>query len=202
MLKIKIKNSYSDNKLIEIYKETSDKEAIAILYKRYTRFVFLVAMKFIKDEETAKEIASVVFEKIINELTNREIKYFKSWLYVVVRNECMLLHRKNNLRMKKEQDYEYLTKNFVEIQSFEHLNREEQKQEQISELNKALALLSEEQRKCIELFYLEEKSYLQISQLTGYSLKNVKSYLQNGKRNLKKKLQTSGLFLLLILLTI
>jgi len=55
----------------------------------------------------------------------------------------------------------------------------------LQQLPNAISNLNTEQRLCINLFYLKEKCYEEISMQTGYSLKQVKSYIQNGKRNLK-----------------
>ena len=57
--------------------------------------------------------------------------------------------------------------------------------------------LGEEQKVCVTLFYLEQQSYQQVSGVTGFSMLQVKSFIQNGKRNLKliverKLKQTNG----------
>lgn len=191
---------HSDTELIARYKDTGDINIPAHLYKRYTRFVFLVSMKYLQNEELAEEAASRVFEKLLTELKNHDISFFKSWLYTVTRNECMMMHRKHSYRQKKQTEYENETDNFVEFQPADHLNDKEQKEEQIQALGKALEQLKEEQKKCVDLFYLKEKSYAEICEITGYSMKEVKSYIQNGKRNLKIKLSEAGLFSLMILL--
>ena len=69
-----------------------------------------------------------------------------------------------------------------------HLNNEEIDKDKFKNLQEALNLLNTEQKKCVELFYLKEKSYIEIAELTGFNLKQVKSYIQNGKRNLKNYL--------------
>lgn len=53
----------------------------------------------------------------------------------------------------------------------------------------ALKELKADQKTCVELFYLKHMSYGDIVDVTGYDLKKVKSYIQNGKRNLKLKLE-------------
>ncbi len=181
-------SNYSDKELTELYRKGENKVVIAQLYKRYTRFVFLVAMKYMQDEYSAQEIASKVFEKLIVKLKEKEINHFKSWLFKVTQNECMMMHRKSKSEKINEKKYGNEETNFVEFQQIEHLNDRTREEQKLQELKKAIQQLKEEQRKCIELFYLQEKSYAEISQITGFSIKKVKSYIQNGKRNLKNKL--------------
>jgi RNA polymerase sigma-70 factor (ECF subfamily) len=52
-------------------------------------------------------------------------------------------------------------------------------------LEQSLIELSQEQRHCVTLFYLQKKSYQQISESTGFNYMQVKSFIQNGKRNLR-----------------
>jgi RNA polymerase sigma-70 factor (ECF subfamily) len=52
-------------------------------------------------------------------------------------------------------------------------------------LTEALKELNTEQQVCVTLFYIEKKSYQQISEHTGYTMMQVKSHIQNGKRNMK-----------------
>ena len=73
-----------------------------------------------------------------------------------------------------------------------HQNKAEEKEVQYTQLEKAIEELNEDQRKCIELFYLKEKSYNDIVDLTGYTMNEVKSFIQNGKRNLKIKLDKNS----------
>lgn len=193
---------YSDSELIGRYKKTKDTQIPGTLFKRYTRYVFLVSMKYLKDEELAREASARVFEKLITELLNHKISYFKSWLYSVTKNECMMMLRKEQFRNKKRSEYKNETQYFVEFQPETHLKEKEQNEQRIKELEKAVSRLKDEQKTCIELFYLHEKSYAEISEITGFSLKEVKSYIQNGKRNLKNILTETGLFTMLVFLVL
>jgi RNA polymerase sigma-70 factor (ECF subfamily) len=60
-----------------------------------------------------------------------------------------------------------------------------QKNHEIEMMHLAIAKLNDEQRICIQAFYLQKKSYQDIAEETKYSIGEVKSYIQNGKRNLK-----------------
>ncbi len=79
------------------------------------------------------------------------------------------------------------TINVMESDEFLHLlSEEESPEEQLKALHHCLEKLPEEQRTSITRFFLEEMSYADIVEQTGFTLNNVKSYIQNGKRNLKK----------------
>ena len=197
-----ITTKYSDTELIEAYKKSGDVQHVGTLFKRYTQFVFLVSMKYLKDEEHAHNVAAIVFEKLLTELKNHEITYFKSWLYTVTKNECMMIFRKKQSRQKKQAEYEKDAKTFVEFEHSEHLSEKEEKEVQIDELGKAMNQLNPEQKLSIELFYLEQKSYSEVCEITGFEMKKVKSYIQNGKRNLKNILTEGGLFIVTLIIGI
>jgi RNA polymerase sigma factor (sigma-70 family) len=66
-----------------------------------------------------------------------------------------------------------------------NLNNESVLDQDMETLKKCIDQLKDEQKECIKLFYLEEKCYQEIAESTSYELKKVKSYIQNGKRNLR-----------------
>lgn len=175
-------------------------QILGTLYKRYTEFVFLVSMKYVKNEEDAREVSALVFEKLISVLTEHDVEYFKSWLYSVTRNECMMIFRKQQTKRKRKKEYEKEAESFVEFEHESHLSGKQAKEEQLTELKKAMSQLNKEQKQSVDLFYLQQKSYAEICDITGYELKKVKSYIQNGKRNLKNMLSESGIFVFLLLI--
>lgn len=192
----------SDNELIELYRKENDKELIGHLFSRYTRFVFLVSVKYLKDEADSQDAVMQIFEKLFKDLLIHEIDNFKAWLHTVTRNHCLMKLRKEKNLAYKRKDFQIDSQNFME--SEEYFHQTEKSQDEINEelAREAIKGLNPEQKKCIELFYLESKSYQEITDLTGYSLKKVKSYIQNGKRNLKNKLINSGVsgFIIILIL--
>ena len=181
----------TDNELISEFKGTGNKLIIGVIYKRYAHLVFGLSMKYLKDEEDAEDMVIHVFTRLIDDLRKHEIEFFKSWLYTYTKNFCLMQMRSAKSKRIKEQDYRENVKTLME--SSEDMHRiSVQKEIQLNSLEKAIEELSDEQQKCIRLFYLNEKSYQEIAQETGYSLNNVKSYIQNGKRNLKIKLESMG----------
>ncbi len=175
----------TDQELLVIYCNKDDKQALAILFKRYYHLVFGVAMKYLQEQELAKDLTMQVFEKLITELKKHQIDYFKSWLYRVAQNACLMELRKKNSNTKPLE--ESILRSMENDAETHHIV---EKERLLVSMENELANLPPEQQQCITLFYLERKSYNDICQLTGFTFKEVKSYIQNGKRNLKIKLQT------------
>lgn len=145
-------------------------------------------MKYLKDEDEAQDTVIAIFTKLFDDLIKHQVEYFKSWLYTYSKNHCLMVIRSAKTKLKHELAYGEDVKLFVEKADEMHQNANKREQEYVA-LEKALAELNDEQRTCVELFYIKNKSYTDIVELTGYSLNNVKSYIQNGKRNLKIKLE-------------
>lgn len=182
-------NHFSDNELITEYKNTKNNVFVGILYKRYAHLVLGLSLKYLKDEDEAKDAVMQIFEKLLSDLLKHNIEYFKSWLYTFSKNHCLMIIRTKQSLLKKEIELELHADSFMETHSQLHLNHNNDKEKQYLALEHAITELNKEQKECIELFYLKSKSYHEIAEKTGFSLNEVKSYIQNGKRNLKIKLE-------------
>ncbi len=183
----------SDNQLVILYKENLDKEIVGELFKRYTQFVFLVSLKYLKNETLAKDAVMQIFEKLFDDLRNHKIEIFKSWLYMVTRNHCLMNLRKQQSDLKKNLEFKKDTENFMENDFNLHLKENEVKELKENAVQNAVNQLNKEQKECVSMFYFEGKSYSEIADVTSYSEKKVKSYIQNGKRNLKNILTKKGI---------
>jgi len=181
------RNQLSDVELIERYRHSYDNAYIGELFQRYTHMLFGVCMKYLKDEDRAKDAVMDVFEKVLKDLKRHKVDNFRTWVYSVTKNQCLMTMRKQKSIDARHDGYTYMSKQIMESDLPAHLN-EESEEETDRKLNVAIGSLKDEQQKCIRLFYFEKRSYEQIEVQTGYSIKQVKSYLQNGKRNLKMKL--------------
>jgi RNA polymerase sigma-70 factor (ECF subfamily) len=182
-------NQYSDLELIAEYKNTQNKVFVGILYKRYAHLVLGLSLKYLKNEDDAKDAVMQIFEKLFTDLLKHPIEYFKSWLYTYSKNFCLMIIRSGQSKLKKELDLENNADLFMETESVLHLNKAEDKEKQYEDLELALGQLNEEQKKCLDLFYFKDKSYVEIAEITGLTNNEVKSHIQNGKRNLKIKLE-------------
>jgi RNA polymerase sigma-70 factor (ECF subfamily) len=180
-------DQFSDQDIITNYRKDQDPEWIGILFERYTHLVFGVCMKYLKNEEDSKDAVMHIFENLVNNLLNHKIENFKSWLHTLTRNHCLMQLRKTRTASKyQENELTKLQESIVESADPMHLNNEKELDQMLEKLSNGIGKLSKEQSVCIELMYLKEKSYKEIATLTGYNLKQVKSYIQNGKRNLQQ----------------
>jgi RNA polymerase sigma-70 factor (ECF subfamily) len=126
-----------------------------------------------------------IFEKLITELPKRKIENFKPWLHVITRNHCLMYLRSEKTRTSNEERIAESQEFFMESSYDLHLNNEQVLDSDLESLKKCIDELKLEQKECVKLFYLEEKCYQEIADETKYELKKVKSFIQNGKRNLK-----------------
>ncbi|MFT6503870.1 MAG: RNA polymerase sigma-70 factor (ECF subfamily) [Crocinitomicaceae bacterium] len=177
------KNKYktlSDDELLRTYKERQSSEVIGEYYQRYGHLVMGTSMKYLKNKFDAEDLVMNLFEKLPGKLLSHNISNFKSWLYMVTKNEClMLLRKKGNLTSS-------LTR---ELEDTDDVDLKIEKEAQLEMLEDAIEDLKEDQKECIKLFYIEKKSYQEITEMLRMDIKKVKSAIQNGKRNLKLNLE-------------
>jgi RNA polymerase sigma factor (sigma-70 family) len=181
----KYKN-HSDNELINKFLETNDSAFVGELYERYGHLVLGLCIKYLKNKDEAKDLVIQIFTDLMTDLKKHKIQYFKSWLYVYSKNACLMELRKRQRELKKELELQENVHLVMDFSDPEHLN---EKEKQIRFMEIALEELSEDQKVCVDLFYLKNKSYQEIMDHTGYSNNEVKSHIQNGKRNLKIKME-------------
>ncbi|MCI4669339.1 MAG: sigma-70 family RNA polymerase sigma factor [Bacteroidia bacterium] len=181
----------SDEELALNYRTSQESMYVGELYERYTHIVYLVCMKYVKNEGESEDLSMQVFEKLMVDLAKYEVRSFKYWLHTVTKNHCLayLEKKKKHRRTTEELKEEISTSEELIPQAYQDvLDRELT----LERLENAITYLKDAQRVCIELFYLQKKSYQEVAEMTGYSLKQVKSYIQNGKRNLKIHLTNSS----------
>jgi RNA polymerase sigma factor (sigma-70 family) len=170
--------NHTDAELLSFYARDNNPEWIGILLERYTLLLLGVCMKYLKDEQEAKDCVQQIFLKVLTEAGKYKIEFFKSWLYMVAKNHCLMRLR----------DKGRLTREITEGTLVEDAHdRPETSLDDLAHdhLEAALNELNEEQRQSVILFYLKKMSYQQVAEKTGFTLLQVKSYIQNGKRNLK-----------------
>ena len=186
--KHKLKN-LTDEDLIRLYRKEEDTVYVGELFERYTDLAFLVSMKYLKDKEEAKDVTMQVFERLIKDLKKYEVRSFKYWLHTVVKNQCLANLDKQQRKREKNEDYRESEMAIMELEPGPSLLGETTPEElRLGRLEEAIKNLKNDQKTCIELFFLQQKSYKEITEMTGFSLLQVKSHIQNGKRNLKIQL--------------
>ncbi len=151
-----------------------------MLYNRYIPLVYGLCLKYLQNADKAEDATMQLFEDLLRKVKNYDIKVFKTWLYSVAKNHCFQLLRKKEIEVSLNSD-----NLIMESDSITHLFNEDDSNSRLTALNKCIEKLPEPQRISIQKFFMEELSYAEIVDITGYQLKSVKSYIQNGKRNLK-----------------
>ena len=171
----------TDQQLLEQFYTDQNNEWLGILLQRYTLLLLGVCMKYLKNEDQAKDSVQQIFLKVILELQKYKVEYFKSWLYMVTKNHCLMILRQRKGKITAE------INDRLSATPGEEIDRQtlEQNDHTLKLMEVSLKELNPEQQQCVTLFYLEKKSYQAVSEETGFSMLQVKSYIQNGKRNLK-----------------
>lgn len=169
----------TDEDLLSSYQSTSDSEIIGVLFNRYVHLVYGLCLKYLKDRDEAQDAVMEIFESLQKKLKTHQVQHFKSWLYMVSKNHCLM-------HLRKQSPIEKINGSIMENDLIMHPKDEEQSiDEDLTALERCLEQLRDDQQQCVRLFYLKQHSYEEVSQLTSFALKKVKSYIQNGKRNLK-----------------
>ena len=174
-----ISSDADDAVLIERFKSTGNLNHLAELYQRYMDLAYAVSLKYLKDAEAAKDAVMEVFEELSEKLKRHDVTNFKSWLYTLVKNHCLM-----KLRSAARNKSVNLDENNVQLHDNLHQDGDE-KEWQLQQMAECIGKLAAEQKLTIELFYLQEKCYKEITQITGLEWNKVRSLIQNGRRNLK-----------------
>ena len=175
---------YTDQELLEAFSKKNDQHFLAALYTRYTHLVYGVCMKYLKNPDDASDAVMNIYEKLSQDIHRHEIIKFSTWLYVITRNHCLMELRSRKSQDRRHEMWQNEQDLFMESEEFLHpVDEEDELHSQ--QLKLCIEQLKAEQKSCIELFYYQNKCYLEIAQQLKIEEKKVKSHLQNGKRNLK-----------------
>jgi RNA polymerase sigma-70 factor (ECF subfamily) len=184
-----ISTTETDKELVAAFKQSGNTDYLSTLYQRYMDLVFGVCLKYFKDAERCKDAVMDIYEELNTKLRQHEVDNFKGWLHVLTRNYCLM-----QLRSPKNMKTTEFNADFVQSIENTHLNGEVlEKESNFIKLEQCLDTLQEEQKQSVQLFYLENKCYNEITAITGYDWNKVRSYIQNGRRNLKLCMDEKGL---------
>ncbi len=180
-----------EKQLIERFRESQDLDLLGKLYQPYMHLVYGVCLKYLRDSDLAQDAVMAIFEELVVKLSKHEVENFKSWLYVLSKNHCLMELRKQ--KRKRTDNFDYSDLELMENgQVLHHEDDYTVQEDNLERLTTCIAQLKKEQKRCVELFYLDKKSYQEITDSTSYELKKVKSYIQNAKRNLKQCMEQGG----------
>ncbi len=169
----------SEHDLLNRYREFGSQQDLATLYTPYMDMVFGVCLQYFKNAEDAQDSVSIIYEELVVKLRKHQVDHFKAWLHQVTRNHCLMALRKKKLPVQELQE------GVVQSEDLLHLEDVNLKENRLTSMETCLETLPETQKTAIQLFYLQEKCYQEIADITGYALNMVKSHIQNGRRNLK-----------------
>ena len=182
----------TDADFVTAYRDTGDLELLGELYERHIDMVYAVCFKYLRNDEDSKDAVMALFEQLITDLRRHEVTNVKSWLHTVARNHCLM-----HLRNRKLHDADNsVNVNFMdgEARLITRYDNEDDDsldlEHNLTRLEECLKTLPVEQHTCLDLFYFHEKTYADIADLTGYDPARIRSYLQNGRRQLKRCLTT------------
>ncbi len=175
----------SDKDLVDIYRQEGDMEVLGELYNRYLEMIYGVCMKYLKNETDSEDAAMQIFELVAKRLPNHEVEYFKSWVYRVASNHCLDLMRKKTKVQDKKADYENMESRRIPRLINEEEDSWKWREEQLGVLEDCIEALKDQQKISITLFYLDGKSYDELSEIMSLEWSKIRSLIQNGKRNLK-----------------
>ncbi len=178
-----LRNSHidkSDEELIRLYRTDQRLDWLSTLYLRYASLVYGVCLKYLQDRDDAQDAVMEIHEKLITSLLRHEVSYFRGWLHVFARNHCLMI-----IRSRKGQAFEEITPTLMENGQSLHPEEDVVLERENERLERCLKGLAGPQQQCVTLFYYEDKCYKEITAITGFDHNQVKSFIQNGKRNLK-----------------
>ena len=178
-------HKYSDAELLSFYRRTRKPDYLIGLYERYMPLVYGVALKYLKNVPDAQDAVMQIWEELFEKVLHHDIQVFKAWLYSCVRNYCLM-----ELRRRSGNNFVGWFGSSKFPNAIEYIRDTDPQEKALQECMEALP---EKQRLCIRYFFMDELSYKEIGQTSGFTLKMVKSFIQNGKRNLQLCLERKGI---------
>ncbi len=186
---IKTLSRLSDESLLHKFQQTGNTLYFEELYQRFSHLVYGVGLKYLQSAADSADMTNQLFEKWLQNPPAAPVQSVKNWVYRAAVNACHSRKRESQSEAKKQFEWSAFEKSgqtFMENEGFLRLIKRRENETDLEEkLEKAIIQLPEVQQRCIRLFFFEKKSYKKIASITGYPELKVKSYLQNGKRNLK-----------------
>jgi RNA polymerase sigma-70 factor (ECF subfamily) len=187
VLKISSLKEPTDDQLLLQFKQTGDQHALAVLYLRYSELLYGVCLKYLEDADDAKDAVMNIYQELLKKVPQHEIQNFKSWVYVLTKNYCLM-----QLRSAKKNITVSLEQHSMQSDDFSHLDSVIEKEEAFKRLEKCIEKLPGEQQQSIKLFYYDSKCYNEIAETTSMDWNKVRSLIQNGRRNLKNCMEKNA----------
>jgi RNA polymerase sigma-70 factor (ECF subfamily) len=181
-------NALSDQELVKLYYQNGEQPYLAALYQRYAGLLYGVCYKYLKAPDLAQDACADIYEQLVTKVRKYSIDNFSAWLHSLARNHCL-----QQLRQQKKAPTVEMQDHLVQLDDSWHLEAVMEKEEHLNRLQDCLSQLNADQKNSIELFYFQQKSYLEIEKHTGLAWNMVRSHIQNGRRNLKQCMEQINL---------
>ncbi len=175
----KISTTFSDAELVQLYKTTSNANTLGDLYSRYMDLIYGLCLQYLKQPDDAQDAVINIYEELTSKLKKYEVENFKAWLYQLSKNHCLM-----KLRSQKSK-IQYVDAELMHLAENEHLHLVIDKENNLNSMEHCIGQLPHEQKQAIQLFYLQEKCYKEIADATAIDINKIRSFIQNGRRNLK-----------------
>lgn len=176
-LRRKAITSESDEDLVRLLRE-GHRSALGHLWDRYAHLLYGVGMKYLKDPERSKDEVAELFAGLSDLVKKHEVKVFRPWVHTVMRNRCLqvLRNAKPSVAIPEE---------LIQAPATDPSDDAVLHEATLQHLERAIDELNAEQQLCIRSFHLERLSYQQVAERTGLTTDQIRSHLQNGRRNLR-----------------
>ena len=178
----------TDRELSDLYRRSGEAAVLGELYQRHMHMVYGVCLKYLRSREESKDAVMQIFEHLTKTFGRHEVDNFPAWLHTITKNHCLMVLRSVGRETAEEHLEKFSDGNMENAENPYHQD-ERYSEEELLCLEQSIEGLPDDQRVCVRMFYLEQKSYKEVSEATGLDLNKVKSHIQNGKRNLKISLE-------------
>lgn len=170
----------TDKELADLYKSSGNQDLLATLYTRYSDLLFGVCMKYLKNADSAADACTDIYVELVSKMLKHEVQQVKAWLHTVARNHCLM-----KLRGDKKMPTDEFPDHLMQTEDDWHPDNAVLRENKLTAMEDCMDKLKNEQKQAVTLFYMEQKSYNEIADLTGIPWNNIRSQIQNGRRNLK-----------------
>lgn len=173
--------SATDADLLQQFQRDQLEDALVTLFERYLELIYGLCLKYLGTEAGAQDAVMDIYVALRQKVPQHDIGHFKNWLFTFVRNHCLM-----ELRRQKKSPVANLSTEFMQSEAIWHpVSEAETREAEFERLENCLGHLNVQQKTCVELFYYQGLSYKEIAEQRTETVGKVRSYIQNGRRNLK-----------------
>jgi RNA polymerase sigma-70 factor (ECF subfamily) len=182
----------TDEELAEMFRKDKDMEILGELFHRYMDMIMGLCMKYFKNTVDSEDAVMEIFEVLARRLPNHQVKHFKSWIYSLSSNHCLDILRKKKRDFSREGEKHLMYSMEVKRQYSDELIEEKSNQEKLLlSMEDCMKQLVDKQKQCVQLFYIDKMKYEEVSKALEITWSQTRSFIQNGRRNLKKCMENN-----------